>query len=244
MYWISKLHKNPVGSRFIIASKNFSTKSLSKAVPNVFKLIYSQIENFHRKSKFLSNYNKFWVLQNVDPFIENINIMNRKKKAKSMAAYDFSSLYTTLPHDKLIERLCNVIHFVFEGRNRTHICISKNNVAYWGKTSKDNIAFNKSTLKTSLKHLTQSCYFMVRNSILRRKLGIPMGIDPDPFWANLFLYTYENEYMSEVISNDRVKARHFHAVKRFIDNLGTLNDRSVFNDVYKDIYTPELQLNG
>ena len=71
-----------------------------------------------------------------------------------------------------------------------------------------------------------------------------MGIDPDPFWANLFLYTYENEYMSEVISNDRVKARHFRAVKRFIDNLGTLNDRGVFNDVYKDIYTPELQLNG
>ena len=41
---ISKLHKNPVGSRFIIASKNCSTKPLSNAVSNVFKLIYSQIE--------------------------------------------------------------------------------------------------------------------------------------------------------------------------------------------------------
>ena len=58
-YWIPKLHKNPVGSRFIIASKNCSTKPLSKAVSNTFKLIYSQIENFHHKSKFLSNYNKF-----------------------------------------------------------------------------------------------------------------------------------------------------------------------------------------
>ena len=61
VYWIPKLHKNPVGSRFIIASKNRSTKVLSKAVTNVFKLIYSQIEKFHRQSKFLSNYNKFWV---------------------------------------------------------------------------------------------------------------------------------------------------------------------------------------
>ena len=56
VYWIPKLHKNSVGSRFIIASKNCSTKPLSNAVSNVFKLIYSQIENFHRKSKFLSHY--------------------------------------------------------------------------------------------------------------------------------------------------------------------------------------------
>ena len=65
MYLIPKLHKKPAGSRFIIPSKNSSTKPLSKAVSNVFKLIYSQIQNFHNISKFLSNYSKFWVLQNV-----------------------------------------------------------------------------------------------------------------------------------------------------------------------------------
>ena len=112
MYWIPKLHKNPVGSRFIIASKNCSTKPLSKAVSYVFKLIYSQIKSFYRKSKFLSNNNKFWVLQNVDPVIEKINIINRKKKPKSIATYNFSTLYTTLFHDKLIKILCNVILFL------------------------------------------------------------------------------------------------------------------------------------
>ena len=115
MYWFCKLHKNPVGSRFIIASKNSSTKPLPKAISNVFKRIYYQIENFHIKSELLSNYTKSWVHQNVDPVIENINIINRKKKAKSLPIHDFSTLYTTLPHDKLISRLCNVIDFVFEG---------------------------------------------------------------------------------------------------------------------------------
>ena len=76
MYCIPTLHKNSVGSRFIIASKTCSTKPFSKVISNKFKLVYSQIENFHRISKFLSNYNKFWVLQNVDPIIENINIIN------------------------------------------------------------------------------------------------------------------------------------------------------------------------
>ena len=69
-----------------------------------------------------------------------------------------------------------------------------------------------------------------------------MGTDPAPFGVNLFLCTYENEYISELISNDKVKAHYFHATKHFIDDLGTLNDGGVFNDVYKDIYPPDLQL--
>ena len=83
---------------------------------------------------------------------------------------------------------------------------------------------------------------MIGNSLLRQKIGIPVGIDPAPFWANLFLYTYEDEYMSEFISNDKVKARHFHATERFVDDLGTLIDGGVFNDVFTDIYPLELHL--
>ena len=78
MYWIPKLHKNPEDSQFIIASINCLRKVLPKTVSNVFILIYSQKENFCCKSKFLSNYNYFWVLQNIHPVIENINIINRK----------------------------------------------------------------------------------------------------------------------------------------------------------------------
>ena len=101
---------------------------------------------------------------------------------------DFSTLYTTLPHEKLIKKLCNVIDFVLEGGNRTHIFVSKNNFACWVKKSKDSIAFNKSTLTTSLKHLIQNCYFLVGNLLHRQIIGMPMGIDPAPFWANLFIH--------------------------------------------------------
>ena len=108
--------------------------------------------------------------------------------------------------------------------------------------SKDNIAFSKSTLTTSIKYLIQNCCFMVGNSLLKQKISIPMGIDPAPLWPNLFLYADENEYMSELVSNDKVKVRYFHATERFIDDLGTFNDVVVFNHVYKDIYRRELQL--
>ena len=48
--------------------------------------------------------------------------------------------------------------------------------------------------------------------------------------------------MSELISNDKVQTHHFYATNCFIDDLGALNDESVFNDVYKDIYPPKIQL--
>ena len=63
MYWMPKMHKNPTGARFIVASKHCSTKPVSKAISSIFKLIYNQIENCHRNAKFLANYNKFWVLK-------------------------------------------------------------------------------------------------------------------------------------------------------------------------------------
>ena len=83
---------------------------------------------------------------------------------------------------------------------------------------------------------------MVGNSLLRQKIGIPMGINPVPFWANLFLYTYENKYMLQLISNNKIKASRFRATKYFVDDLGNLNHRGVFNDVYKDIHPPGLQM--
>ena len=243
MYWTPKLHKNPVGARFIIASKHCSTKPLSKTVSNVFKFIYEQVQSFHTKAKFLSNYNHFWVLQNANPVKENINIINRKKRAKSIATYDFSTLYTTLPHDKLIDRLTNVLDLVFKGGNKSIIRVSSFGKVFWvKKKSNETTNFSKSSLKQVLKHLIENCYFKVGNILLRQKIGIPMGIDPAPFWANLFLYTYENDFVSKLVSTNKALARKFHSTRRFIDDLIALNDGGMFGIVFEDIYPPELAL--
>ena len=69
-----------------------------------------------------------------------------------------------------------------------------------------------------------------------------MGIDPAPFWANLFLYTYEEQFISSTIPLDPAKARHFHSTKRFIDDLIAINDGGEFGRVFKDIYPEELEL--
>ena len=58
-YWLTKMHKAPVGCDFIVASKQFSTKPLTKTTSNVFERIYSLVESFHNKSQFYSNFRHF-----------------------------------------------------------------------------------------------------------------------------------------------------------------------------------------
>ena len=129
--------------------------------------MFNQIENFHKKAKFLSNYNKFWVIQNPDPVLESIKRINRKKGAKSLATYDFSTLYTKLPHDKLVKELLKLIDFCFNGGKKTYIKINKWGRAFWGKKTKDSIGFTKNQLKVAVKHLIENCYFSVGNTVLR-----------------------------------------------------------------------------
>lgn len=222
---------------FIIASKQCSTKQISTSVSNAFKLIFSQVENFHKKAKFLSNYNKFWVLQNSTPIIDTLNKINKKRNAKSISTFDFSTLYTKLPHDKLIKELSAVIDFAFEGGKCRFIHISKWGKASWrNKKPQDAVSFSRNPLKQAVKHLLQNCLFTVGNIVMREAIGIPMGLDPAPFWANLFLYRYEERYMTDLILSDRNKARRFHSTKRFIDDLCAINDGNMFCEIYKDIY--------
>ena len=64
------------------------------------------------------------------PVIENINIINRKRKDKSIKTYDVSTLYTTVPHDKLINVTDSVLRVEIE-----HTFIFPNIMLHTGEKS-------------------------------------------------------------------------------------------------------------
>ena len=95
--------------------------------------------------------------------------------------------------------------------------------------------------------LIEEYYFTIGNLEFKQNIGIPMGIDPAPFWANLFLHHFESKYMQLLISAGSDKAFRFHSTNRFIDDLTAINDRDVddyfpghrfdFSDTYSNIYS-------
>ena len=77
---------------------------------------------------------------------------------------------------------------------------------------------------------------------MKQAIGITMGIDLAPFWGNLFLYSYEEEYTSSLSSCGKIKVRHFHFTKRFINDLCAINDAGVFGGSICELYSKELEL--
>ena len=243
MYWTPKMHYTPSRARFIVSSAKCSTKPLSRVVSNAFKRIFKQVQSFHEKSKFYKNYNLFWVIENSKPLIDKLNVINTKKKAREVSTFDFSTLYTNLPHDDLLRILNHIIDFAFAGGNRNILGFNDYST-FWMKTKKGKGKkyFSKNRLKALVDYLITNTYFEVGNLLIRQSIGIPMGIDPAPFWANLYLYFYENKFMVYLISNDKARARKFLNAFRFIDDECNLNDSSEFSKSFLEIYPQHLQL--
>ena len=125
IYWIPKLHKNPSKARFIIAAPKCSLKPLSKSLTSAFKLIFKQVESYNKHTNIFSGVNSFWTILNNQPVINSINSLNNRGKATSISCFDFSTLYTTIPHDKLIKVLFDMIDFCFKGGDKQYIEIGK-----------------------------------------------------------------------------------------------------------------------
>ena len=51
---------------------------LAKSISSVFKLIYSQLKDFYKNAKLLSNCNTLCVLQNCDTITNTLNKINKK----------------------------------------------------------------------------------------------------------------------------------------------------------------------
>ena len=246
IYWTPKLHKNPLKFRFIIAAPNCSIKPLSKAITKIFRLFYRQVETYNAKSFFYSQVKTFWVIQNNEHVINSIKKLNKKGSVRSMSTFDFSTLYTKIPHEKLLEVMSSITDFCFQGGSHELISFSlssKSNARWVANSSRAAIKFSKPMVKEALEYLMNNCFFTFGNKIFRQIIGIPMGSDPAPFMANLFLYHYENIWMKRLKKDDLQKARRFSRTFRFIDDLLTINDDNLFNDNFGDIYPKELQLN-
>ena len=247
MYWLPKMHYSPPRFRFIVASSSCSTKPLSSLASTIYKHIFNQVRNFHDKSSFYKNYNRFWVIENSKPIIDKLEKINSRRGAKDISTYDFSTLYTKLPHDDIIKNLSEIVDFAFSGGNvkkdgnRKFLTVNGRS-AYWTRKRHGKKSLSKNKVKQLTSHLIKETYFKIGNKIFHQCIGIPMGIDPAPFWANLHLYSYECEFITNLMRSDKGRAMKFKNAARFIDDECNLNDGGEFGRSYREIYPSDLEL--
>ena len=82
-------------------------------------------------------------------------------------------------------------------------------------------------------------YFRFGGQLFRQMFGIPMGTNCAPLFADIFLYSYENEFLDKLVEEGKIKfAREFNLSYRYTDDLiSFINKR--FNEFISDVYTKE-----
>ena len=120
---------------------------------------------------------------------------NMYSRAKHLDTYDFSTLYTSLPHDTLKHNIRKLIVEAIKERGTQYLAISKKGPGYWAQTRIANVSIELIGL---IDFLIDNIFIQVGNMVFRQCIGIPMGTDCTPLLANLFLFYYEYNYNNEV----------------------------------------------
>ena len=134
-----------------------------------------------------------------------------------------------------------IIDFAFKGRTQSKISINNFGIARWCNASKY-FCFDKNSLKEAVCYLINNCYFVIGTFTFRQAIGIPMGSDPAPFFANLFLSYFEWQYMKNLNKENNILAHKFNYTFRYIDDLITINSLDHFDKSIEKIYPTELKL--
>ena len=239
LYWTPKLHKVPFKHCFIAGSSTCTTKDLSCLLTKVLTTVKDGLIRYNNTKTSRNGVNSMWIVKNSTSLLSSLDQLD-VRTATSVQTYDFSTLYTSIPHNLLNSRITALIHNSFKSRNGsnryTHIKITSGK-GYFIDTINpggDNL-YTADQICRMVEFLIDNIFVKFEGCLFRQVIGIPIGMNCAPLLADLFLYSYESESLDNMIRGGHRKlARSFNLCYRYIDDL--------IVDYVKEIYPSQLNV--
>ena len=169
-----------------------------------------------------------WILKNSTGLLSSLDQLD-VRTATSVQTFDFSTLYTSIPHDLLKSRKK-------DGSLRyTHIKVTraKGYFTHDINGGGDNM-YTADNICKMIEFLINNIFVQFVGHLFHQVIGIPMGTNCAPLRADLFLYSFENEFLDNMIrSGHRRLDRSFNLCYRYIDDLIAFNNKK-FLDYLKE----------
>ncbi|KAK3083912.1 hypothetical protein FSP39_005205 [Pinctada imbricata] len=205
LYCIPKMHKNQYKQRFIAGSSRCSTKSVSILLTKVLSEIKSGLQKYCSTVYSRSGINQMWILKNSKELLEHLK-STHFSKVHSIKAFDFSTLYTTIPHSNLKERLAKIISNAFTSKygNRKYKFIVVNyDKTYFVKEKSDSENKYTETDIQMLNFLIDNIFVVFGGKVFQQIVGIPMGTNCAPLLADIFFYSCEAGFIQSLVSEGK-----------------------------------------
>jgi len=152
-------------------------------------------------------------------------------------------LYTSLEHEDIKFALSSVVRLAFKHSKKGYISIYNYSSSFVKSTREGTWYFDCESLITAINYLLDNCYFTIGDVIFKQIIGVPMGVDPGPYMANLTLWFYENRYLEYLYKVDYFSAKLLNKTYRLIDDITSINSDGVFGNHTSNIYPGSLVLN-
>ena len=117
------------------------------------------------------------------------------------------------------------------------------NDVYFRKMSHSTIYFDCDMLISSVNFLIDNSYFCFGDLIFRQIIGVPIGVGPGPYFANLTLWYFEFKFINSLYKSDYRSALKLRNTFRLIDDITSINSDGHFQSICKQIYPSSLVLN-
>ena len=154
-----------------------------------------------------------------------------------MSTYDFSTLYTTLPHNLIEEKLTELIEQTFNREGSLDLTCNDRNAFFTSEQPKRYKLWSCQKMCDALHYLLDNIFIRFGMRLYRQIVGIPMGTDCAPLVADLFLFCYEKDFMLSLSDNNQTDIiEAFNSTSRYLDDL-------ILIILVGQIYPTELQLN-
>jgi hypothetical protein len=236
---IAKLHKSPPKERFLVCSSRAPSRSASlwltfffRAIAPVLDLLW--VDMFRDGFESACPEPRSWVLLNTETLIPLLHKFNNSFSPMQHAlcpwhltTFDFTRLYTALPHPLLKSDMSALVRDVFDRKQAYALVVFtpvgrraprkavwlKHGVAchgfplphptpgHQGKVGKVTFrVFTPADFDAVFGWLLDSIYFSFAGRVFRQCIGIPMGTNCAVYVANFFLYCYERRFMQRLVN--------------------------------------------
>ena len=183
----------------------------------------------------------FWSIKHSGEILNKLK--SRGILASGLSTYDFSTLYTTLLHNQIKEKLTELIEQTFNREGSLYLACNDKNAFFTSEQPKRYKLWSCQKICDALHYLLDNIFIRFGSKLYRQIVGIPMGTNCAPLVADLFLFCYERDFILSLSDNNQADIiETFNSTSRYLDDLLNI-DNPYFEQMVGQIYPTELQLN-
>ena len=175
LYGITKKHKDPIKFRYITSGAQSSLKQLSVTVGLILQTCLKIAKNHSAYHNRYYPRNDYYVIDSNSDVLQFMFNSNLYSGYKSLTTFDFSTMYTSIPHAQLKDNLNNFLNRIFDIKSKCFVvCNLFSKCVYFSDSNSISKSCKKFTLESLLEclnYLIDNAYIILMGMYIGKQLG-------------------------------------------------------------------------